>query len=166
MIRILNVTMAMIAGACLLLMMVQIVVDVTARLFLGAPIGGTMETVSVYYMVAITFLPLVLVQSYERHLAVDLFTQNMSGRTRHILDISTRAFALVFALWLLKASIDEALYSHEIKEMIETAASVMPVWPSRFTVVVGIAAMVIVLAVQIIRLVLGRSAAVLQEEEQ
>lgn len=157
MINRLNGILAYFSGLCVLLMMGQVVFDALARLIIGQPISGTMETVSVYYMVAITFLPLALVQAESRHIAVEVFTQHLSPRRFRQLEIVTLFFSLIFVAWILWESFQEALTSFRINEMIETAASVMSIWPSRFIVVAGIAGMAVVMLVQIIGLVRTKS---------
>ena len=45
--------LAALAGAALLLMMIQTVIDVSMRNFAGRPIEGNLEIMSVYHMVAL-----------------------------------------------------------------------------------------------------------------
>ena len=53
-----STVLAWIGGAALILMMLHIAADVVARYIFNAPLHGTVEIVSAYYMVAVVFLPL------------------------------------------------------------------------------------------------------------
>lgn len=150
-IRITASALAAIGGACTVLMMLQIVADVMSRWLFGRPISGTMETVSIYYLVPLTFLPLGAIQLADRHIAVDLFIQFIPRMLQRPLTIAMTALALIFTVWLTWVSFEEAIGSHAIGEVIETAASVMIIWPSRFILACGIGFMAIVLVAELIQ---------------
>ena len=59
---------AWLAGAVMLLMMLQITLDVVCKYLFNWPIPMTLETVATYYMVALVFLPLGQVTRKEDHL--------------------------------------------------------------------------------------------------
>jgi TRAP-type C4-dicarboxylate transport system permease small subunit len=155
--RIIASVLAAIGGVCTVLMMVQIVADVMSRWLFGKPISGTMETVSIYYLVPLTFLPLGAIQLADRHIAVDLFSQFMPPLIRRSVAVAMTALALVFTVWLAWESFDEAFGSYAIGEVIETAASVMIIWPSRFILAFGIGFMALVLGVELVEQLRPRS---------
>lgn len=138
-------------------MMVQIVVDVMSRWIFGTPVTGTMEIVAIYYLVPMTFLPLAAIQLADQHIAVGLFVQLLSPTTRKWLALAMSVVALVFTGWLMWLSFAEAFESFGIREVIETGATVMIMWPSRFVVAVGIGLMVVVLVVQVVQQSRGQS---------
>ena len=148
-IRVFAAVLAGIGGICTILMMLQIVLDVLWRWIFNHPIGGTVEIVSNYYLVLLTFLPLAMVQLADQHIAVNLFVQLLPSRIRKWLAYLMMTIAFFFSAWLTWASLIEAIASFRMGEVIETAASVMSIWPSRFVVVVGIGFMAFVLAAQI-----------------
>jgi TRAP-type C4-dicarboxylate transport system permease small subunit len=150
MLRMFSMFLAGIGGLCTCLMMLQIVVDVISRWLFAQPVTGTVEIVSNYYLVALTFLPLGAIQLADRHIAVDLFIQFVPASLRPPLAIAMTMLALGFSGWLAAVSFDEASGSYGIGEVIETGASVMIIWPSRFILAVGIGVMVVAIAVQFI----------------
>lgn len=145
-----STVLAGIGGVCTVLMMVQIVADVLSRWLFGAPLSGTMEVVSVYYLVPLTFLPLAAIQFADRHIAVDMFVQFLPPAARRPLALAMSVLAFGFTGWLAWLSFKEAIGGYQIGEVIETAASVMIIWPSRFIVAIGISMMVVVLGVQLV----------------
>ncbi len=77
------------------LMVVHITVDVVCRLF-GIALPGTVAFVANYYMLFVTFLPLVVVERERKHIEVEVVAQNFSPRVQALL----RLFA-----WILAASV-------------------------------------------------------------
>lgn len=155
--RLTATVLAGIGGVCTILMMVQIVIDVLSRWIFGSPVTGTMEIVAIYYLVPMTFLPLAAIQLADQHIAVDLFVQLLSPATRRWLALAMSVVALAFTTWLTWLSFGEAFESFDIREVIETGATVMIIWPSRFVVAGGIGLMAVVLAVQVVQQLRGRA---------
>ena len=132
-----------VACACGVLMMLHIAVDVFCRNVLNAPIPGTVETVSAYYMVAIAFFPLAYISRSEGHIFVELFTRGLTGRGQAWLDLVvslvTGAYIVIFAWQSTEVALDKTGEG----EVWETATGFMAVWPSRWFLTVGLAAMAI-----------------------
>ena len=83
--RVLNYTSTLVAwvsGAALLLMMLHIAADVALRYLFSAPLHGTVEIVSTYYMVAVVFLPLALIELRNGHIVVELVSQHFPARVQ------------------------------------------------------------------------------------
>ena len=135
----------------LILMMLHIVIDVAGKYLLNAPIPGTIEIVSAYYMVGVLFLPLGEVARRRDHIYVELFTRGLSPRALTRLD---RAIAFVGAAsmglvaWLTTL---EAIDKTQRGEMWETADSLITIWPSRWILPVGAAVMAIYMLIEGIR---------------
>lgn len=77
------------------LMVVHITVDVVLRFF-GIALPGTVAFVANYYMLFVTFLPLVVVERERSHIEVEVVAQNFAPRVQALL----RLFA-----WILAASV-------------------------------------------------------------
>ncbi|MYZ46355.1 TRAP transporter small permease subunit [Propylenella binzhouense] len=126
------------------LMMVHIAVDVFCRNVLNAPLDGTLEIVSSYYMVTIAFFPLAYVSRSGGQILVDLFTSQMPRRPRARLDtVVYVATAIYLALFLWRSYVT-ALAKTRQGEVWESAGGFLSVWPSRWIVVVGMAGMLLV----------------------
>jgi TRAP-type C4-dicarboxylate transport system permease small subunit len=118
-------------------MMLHIAADVASRHFLGGSLFGTIEIVSGYYMVAITFLPLAWLVGREGHIIVELFTRHMKERS--LLRLETIVFLITIAYVAILAwqSIINAIEQTERQEKWETALGFVAMWPSRWLLAVG-----------------------------
>jgi TRAP-type C4-dicarboxylate transport system permease small subunit len=128
----------MIVSAILVtLMMLHIGADVAGKYFFNAPIHGTLEIVSLYYMVAIVYLPLAWGSHDGDQIKVELFLRRLPTRylLRHdaVIDVLFAAFLGVIT-W---QGIVDALAKTAIHEARETAIDLLIVWPSRWMVPVG-----------------------------
>jgi TRAP-type C4-dicarboxylate transport system permease small subunit len=131
-----------------LLMMLHVVVDVTARVVFKSPVGGTLETVTYIYMVAVVFLPLAMVQRKRQQIIVELFSQMLPPRVLALLDGVVAAVACVFMLALTWYSGHEAWAQTLIRETAPSAQNPVPIWPARWMVVAGGALVACYLAIQ------------------
>ena len=69
------------------LMTVLTFVNVILRYVFNAPLNGTILFVSTFYMVAIAFLPLALVEQGDNHISVELLFDRFPGGLRRALMI-------------------------------------------------------------------------------
>jgi TRAP-type C4-dicarboxylate transport system permease small subunit len=139
---------AWIAGAIMLLMMIQISLDVLLKHFLNWPIPMTLETVAAYYMVALVFLPLGQVTRREEHLEVELFTQNLRPRALAAVKLFGCVIGIVYVAILLSEGVAEAVKMTGRGEVWETATVDLEVWPARWFLPVGGALMLLWLVLQ------------------
>ena len=130
--------LAYIGGVFIILLMVQVVFDVVGRELFGAPIDGTLEIVSFYYMVGVTFLPLAYVSHEEGHIMVEMFTRNLSRPRMAGLEAVIGIICFVFVVVLFLQSWEAALESYETGEMWETSDDLITIWPSRFALPIGV----------------------------
>ena len=114
------------------LMMIHIVVDVLARNVFNAPIDGTTEIVSAYYMVGVVFLPLAYVTRKEGHLIVEVFTQNLERKNMAGFDLFAGLLTLIFLVVFCWASTMSAIENTGYRESWEAAVTFIEVWPSRW----------------------------------
>lgn len=138
---------AMLAGA---LMMLQVTADVIGRAVFNHPIAGTTEFVSGYYMIAVAFLPWTWVAATDGHIRVELFTRNLSARKTDWLDafvtLLTAAYVSIFT-W---QTFVRALQATHAGEAWEAPNGLMIVWPSRWTLPVAGALMVVYLILRVV----------------
>ncbi len=130
--------LAYIGGVFIVLLMVQVVFDVIGREAFGYPIDGTLEIVSFYYMVGVTFLPLAYVSHEEGHIMVEMFTQKLSRPKLAGLEAIIGIICFIFVVVLFVQTWDAALESYEIDEMWETSDDLITIWPSRFALPIGV----------------------------
>lgn len=143
-IRKLAQALALIAGVSLGLMMIQTVVDVLMNNIFRHPIEGSMEIISMYYMVLVVFLPLALVELRHEHINADLFVRLLPhGVQRAIYSLGALVSAVFFSLLAWQTGKD-ALQSLSINEVV-MGSIYIPVWPAKFALPIGFAAIVLAL---------------------
>lgn len=129
-----------IAGGFIILMMFHICADVVARSFFNWTFAGTLEIVSSYYMVAVCFLPLCAVELAKEHVFVEFFTQKLSPRSRHVLDMCARLLTVaVYSVIAISSGI-YAWHMMLIGEFMDVAFYDLYIWPSRWIAAVGFGA--------------------------
>jgi TRAP-type C4-dicarboxylate transport system permease small subunit len=130
--------LAFIAGVCLVLMMLQVVADVVMKYLLDSPIEGSLEIVSFYYMVAVVFLPLAMVELRREHITVDLVVQLLPRRAQGwVYAAGCLVSAGFFAILAWQTYLD-ALRATRINEVMMGSIYVT-IWPSRWALPVGFA---------------------------
>ena len=131
-----------IAGIALTLMMIQMVVDVFMRNFFRSPIEGSLEIVSNYYMVAVVFLPLALVERRHEHITVDLFVGMMpAGAQRLVRIIGYIICSIFFGLLTYQTGID-AFEAWERNELLMSSIFII-LWPAKMLLPIGFGLMLI-----------------------
>jgi len=145
---------------CLLvgLMAFHVVLDVTGRYVFNAPLPGTVEFVSHYYMVGVIFWPLAYVQSRRGHFAAEIFTQRLPRPVVAVLDaVGTLVVAVLlgFLTWRTAAY---ALEFTLARESVQTAYFTIPTWPSRWFVPLGLGLMALYALMQVVQVLAGRDA--------
>jgi TRAP-type C4-dicarboxylate transport system permease small subunit len=120
---------AMAAGA---LMMLHVVTDVLARWLLNAPLEGTAETVTYYYMVTVAYLPWMWLARNDGHIKVDFAVRVLPDRVNFWLDLAVKtALALYISLFAWQSWL-YALRQTARNEVQQAGSFYLPVWPTRW----------------------------------
>ncbi|MEX0923735.1 MAG: TRAP transporter small permease [Rhodovibrionaceae bacterium] len=138
-IRFLSRALALVAGVCLVLMMVHVVSDVAAKYLFNNPIESTLEIVSAYYMVAVVFLPLSIAEIRREHIYVDMFVRHLSLKPRIVVYVATGILTAFFYGLLAYETGDEAVHAYKINEIM-MGTSYVVVWPGRWFLPIGFGA--------------------------
>lgn len=136
----------------LLAMAVHVTTDVIMRTFFNSPIPGTLEIGTHYYMVAVSFLALGWVQIKDGHIAVEFMVHSLRARPRMVIEFFALLLTFVFSLYYLQMSWISAAQKTARNDYVLSQNRVLLVWPSRWILVVSIAAFSLVLLVQMIRM--------------
>ena len=149
--------LGLVAGCAVILMMLHINLDVAMRYIFSAPFANTIEIVSSYYIVAIVFLPLALVERLNANIAVEILAQHLSKRKAELLiAVVAIASAAYFAALAWTTGID-AYGKYEVGE-VALGNSQITVWPTRFYLPIGCGLLVLILLNKARRLFIGDSA--------
>lgn len=142
---------AIIGGIAMVLMMLHIVADVVTKYLFNDPIDGTTEIVAAYYMVAVVFLPVAYVTIMEGQLIVELFTGWMSNRLLSLLNGFAGFVSLAYLLFIVYYTGAEAVRRTIEGEAWETSVELVAVWPSRWMLPIGLAAMALYVLIEAVR---------------
>jgi TRAP-type C4-dicarboxylate transport system permease small subunit len=129
--------MQVIAGACLVLMMVVVVLDVTLKYAINQPVPGTLEMVSFYFMAACTFLSFAYAQRMEQHIVMTLATEWMPPATLRILVAFVYLASAVYLALFAWASGVEAVNMTRVGESTSAIYFEILIWPARWSVPLG-----------------------------
>ncbi len=143
-IRWLAIGLAAISGVAVLLMMLQTVVDVAMNNFLGKPIEGNLEVMSVYHMVMVVFLPLAFVELKHEHITVELLIQTFPDWLRRLVDGFGYAVSAAFFGILSYQTWIDAIESYRIGEILMTSLFIT-IWPAKFSLPIGFTAIALVM---------------------
>lgn len=140
---------AFVGGALLVLMMLQIGVDVVLRALGGHPLPGTVEIVSNYYMVGVSFLPVAFAELHRRHIEATVFTDLLPRRGQHMLQVL--AALLSFAVYALLAwqTGREAWKQTARGAFVESGQDIIPVWQAYWILPIAFLLMLAVLALRL-----------------
>ncbi len=142
--------MMLLSSVFLVLMMIHVGADIVCKLTLNAPITGTLETVSYYYMVSLVFLALPYVEMRSEHVSVDLFFQKFPKRLQIIVYVTgTLLAATYYAVFAYTTYLDALKATLQLETVM--ANFLFYVWPSRWALPIGSAALVLMLLLNAFR---------------
>jgi TRAP-type C4-dicarboxylate transport system permease small subunit len=124
-----------------LLMALHVTADVFSRFVFRLPFAGTLEIVSHYYMVALTFAPLAYVQKLNGHIAAELFTQAVPARLLSAINAAICLLMCGFAAVLAWRTGIEAVRATEISLHVQAAGYFIYIWPTRWLLPAGLGVM-------------------------
>lgn len=124
-----------------LMMMIHIGVDLVLRVVVGSAPEGMPETVARIYMVMVVFLPLALAQSTGRQIDVSFFAEHMPAAIRRIQSVFAALVTAGVAALIAYLAFDVALEATRRGERLDLLNASLPVWPARWAVFAGFAAL-------------------------
>ncbi|MFA5605692.1 MAG: TRAP transporter small permease [Leucobacter sp.] len=135
-------------------MMIVIALDVVARASSGASIPGVLE-LGETVLVAAVFLGMAYTGATNGHIAVDLVTDRLPWRVSRWLIAFGWACTTAILVWMLYATGERAIASLASNESRMGIVN-WPIWPARWLIVIGLAAMLLIAIANVIRLVSGK----------
>jgi TRAP-type C4-dicarboxylate transport system permease small subunit len=147
----------MVLGAvALVLMMVHISIDVVANLMFGAPVALTNAAVTMYYMIAVAFLPLAAGEYRSAHIGVDLVVNYLPAVPRRWLDHLVQVLCAVIYSVLAIQSWQLALQKLAANAYLMEQTTRVSIWPSYFLIPTGFGLIAALIIVRLMCRVLGR----------
>lgn len=128
-----------VASLAIVLMMFHISGDVIARTVFGTGLPGTLEITAEWYMIAVVYMPLALIQLRDENITVDLFSQMFSDRVQHVLRVLMSFLALVFIYNWAQASLELAQKKTKRMSFLDSGLWQIPTWPVYWACFIAIA---------------------------
>ncbi len=154
----------LVGGLGIILMMLNITLDVILKVFWNAPIQGTVEISSYYYMVAIVMLPMAMVEYDDEQISVDLlFNHFPDWLKRTCLLITFVATAGMLSIMTWRTGLD-AVRAFKVGEVVMGSREII-VWPARCMLPLGFGLAAIAAVMRIIMLLRGHSVTKLHETD-
>ena len=131
--------LALVGAIGVVAMLVHITAYVVLRQFSHAPVPATVEIVSYYYMILITFLPIAWAERRGEMISIEIFAPLMTGRVGRINEIfvalvTSGVYAvLTYTTWLV------AMREFSARSFVISLSVAIPVWPSYFVLPIGFA---------------------------
>ncbi|WP_224407549.1 TRAP transporter small permease [Afifella sp. IM 167] len=147
----------LISAAATFILMAHVIVDVAMRYLANAPLPATIEIVSYWWMVLITFPALALTQRRREHVDLSLLTELMPARHRRVSIIMARVATLAVVLIIGWCGWLYALEQMARGE-IAMGSVTIPIWPTRFAVPLGMLLFALQLTANLIEDLRGRTA--------
>jgi TRAP-type C4-dicarboxylate transport system permease small subunit len=135
--------------AAIVLMMLIVTADVTAKYFFSRPLENTLEIVEIYFMPMVVLLPMAFVTRGEGQLIVELFTRNLSARTNAGLDTAVGVVTLLFMVLLTWKTGEEAVTKTILLDVRQSGVHTLVAWPSRWLLPIGCGAMAVAVLLRI-----------------
>ncbi len=139
-----------VAAIFLVLMALHVSLDVGLRYVFGKSFPGTLEIVSFYYMVAIVFLPLAYVELQQEHIRVDVVVGRFSPPVQLAFYLFAGMLGLTFFGMLCYQSYLDAVRA-TVRAETAMANFKFYLWPSRWALPVGFAAMCLAILANMIK---------------
>jgi len=141
----------------LVLMALHVSLDVGLRYLFGKSFTGTLEVVSFYYMVAVVFLPLAYVELQQEHISVDVVVGRLPPALQLALYLLAGVLGLVYFGMLCYQSYLDAVRA-TVRMETAMANFTFYLWPSRWALPVGFAAMCLAILANMIKALQQRQA--------
>jgi TRAP-type C4-dicarboxylate transport system permease small subunit len=127
------------------LMIVQISLDAFLRTAFGTPLPATVEIVSNYYMVALSFLPLALAQRQNRHIEASVVYDLLPTLAQGLSRILARLSGIVIYAFLAWQTFLDALEKTAVRAYALAGTTEIPIWPCYWLLPISFSLLVVAL---------------------
>lgn len=143
-------------AAIVLMLVMHVTLEVVMRYVVGLPLKGTIQFVSLYYMTAITFLALGVVEQRDGHVVVEVLTNSLGPRLVSLCIAIGLILSAATAAGLAWRTWGEAAKQFRSGAFVMEGGFVLPTWPTYFFLPVGFGLMLLVAIYKLVCLISGR----------
>jgi len=138
----------LIAGGCIFLILLLVLVDVLIRYFLNISIHVSYE-ISSYCLVGVTFLALGQIQKLDKHVKVEFLVSRLSLRYRTWLKIVAEILSLAFVSWFTWDAAMAVMRSYSLKSAYQSMLQT-PLWIPHLLLPIGLGILALQMICQIV----------------
>lgn len=146
-------------------MVIHILAEVIGRSFFNHPIPGTLDYVTYYYMVIVSFVGMYMGQRRREHVSVTMVIDRLGIRARLILTVLGNLLTAVLLGLFVWLGAENALHQMALGEYSGAGVSGVIIWPARFIVPITLGMFLITLVAQTIEYIRKPTTLLTDEEE-
>jgi len=151
----LNTSVSSVASLLVLCLIVHVSADVVMRYVFERPLDATILYVSAFYMVAISFLPLGVVEENNGHIAVEVLAERLPAKLQNILLFIATLVTMIVTAFVAVRTGQEAMAKYAAGAFSIEAGGKVITWPTYFFLPAGFWLMSLVSAWKLIAMVTG-----------
>lgn len=144
------------ASVVVLLLVCHVTLDVTLRYAFNAPLNATILFVSVYYMVAIAFLPLAGVEARDAQISVEVVSSLLPGWIERVLIVFGLLLTVAVTTALAMRGWEVAMAQYSRGAFAMESRVRIPTWQSYFFLPAGFGMIALVALHKLLCMVLGQ----------
>ena len=145
-----------VAMVIMFVMTLHVAGSVALRLATNRDIPLTLEITADYYMVALTFIPLAMIDLAQRHIRAEFLAALLPNAVQYVLGILIRLAMLGYLALLTWRSTLNAIGRTQAGDAKITIIGSFPTWPARWIVPFGLAVACLAALVLLVRALRGR----------
>lgn len=142
-------------GAVAFGMVINVFLDVVLRFLWNAPIQGTNQFVSYWWMLPLVFFGLAAAQQYGEHTDLPIVFERLGARGQQIMTVLSLCCTGLFVILIGWYGLDNALDQAAVGEYDSSTG--VTVWPPRFAIPLACLAFLFIIAAQILRALVPKS---------
>ena len=147
--------LVLVASIGVVAMMLHVCADIFARAVMGKSLPATIELVSRYYMVIVTFLPLAWVEKNQGMVSVEVFGDFMSPSVKRFSDMAVALLAVAIYAVLTYTTWITALNNYATGTFVVALNIAVPVWQSYLLPPLGFGLACFVTLIRFFELIIG-----------
>lgn len=155
-VRILSRVLAVLSAASIVAMVLAVATDVVVRNATGASLRGMVEIAETSLVISV-FFGLAWAGVKGEHVSVTLLVDRFNAAWTRITQIFVWTLSSGFLVWLLYATTMRAIDSTSMQEQ-RFGLVRWPLYPLRWVIVIGVAALLLVTLLNLLRTIAGKSA--------
>lgn len=143
-----NWSMGILSILALFVMVMITTLDIIGRSFFKGGVNGALE-INEFMLVAAGFLALAHAQAKKAHVQLDLFYDHVPRFWQHLISTFSYLLVLAFNVFFLTSSLQKAIAMTRAMEVDWAGSLLIPVWPARWLLPIGISLLCLQLLVDL-----------------